>query len=137
MILFRAVCILSFYLFIACKPKGPILEKNQLNKEQLYGQWMIQDAMRNNRPTQTVNGAVVIVDSLLIKHNIFGSDGEFTYQVKDSVITTSDQSMFKVEFLNDTLLMMNTLIQNYKFRFSLKKQSLIENRPIDSLSEVQ
>jgi hypothetical protein len=134
---FRVVLLVSLFSISACKSKKNATEKTQINPDQLYGHWLIQDAMRNNRPTQTINGAVFLIDSVVVRHNIFGGDAEYVYQITDSAITTSDQIKYNVEFLNDTLMYMNALIQNYKFRFSLKKQLTIENQIKDSLSEVQ
>ena len=134
--LLRAVCFVCMYSWIACKVKSPVEEKKQLSKDQLFGHWIIQDAIRNNRPTQTINGAVFIIDSVQISHNIFGQDNQFLYQIADSSITTADQTIFNVEFLNDSLLMMNAYIQQYKFRFALKKQYHHESHQADSLSEM-
>lgn len=120
----RLLALAVFFMFYNCKNKQVLTEvvKPLLDTTKLYGRWMILDALRNNRPTQTINGAIFEINGNHIVHNLMGGENAYQFKIKDSTLHASDQTNYNIEYLNDSLLIINTMIQNYKFRMSLKKQ---------------
>ena len=129
------------FILYCCKNNSASLgiAKIQLDSTKLYGRWTILDALRNNRPTQTITGAIFDIQPNQLTHNLLGTDIEYQYQIKDSTLLASDQTMYRIEYLNDSLLIINTLIQNHKFKMSLKKlpEQTPELTESDTLKQMQ
>ncbi len=119
----RLIALAVFVILYSCKHYSTSAElpANPLDTSKLYGRWMVIDALRNNRPTQTITGAVFALESNQISHNLSGTENLSQFDLKDSTLYASDQTQYKIEYLNDSLLILYTLIQNNKFRMSLKK----------------
>ncbi len=115
------------------------IQKVLLDSTKLYGRWTILDALRNNRPTQTITGAIFFIQPSQLTHNLLGTENVYQYQIKDSTLQASDQTYYKIEYLNDSLLIINTLIQNHRFKMSLKKlpEQTLELTESDTLKQLQ
>jgi hypothetical protein len=86
---------------------------------------MVVEAHRNNRLTQTVNGAIFSISDSELQHNLYGADS--TYSItwgKESIITTS--TSYKIESSQDSMLVLFTTLHEYPFRLSLKKINFIQ-----------
>ena len=115
------------------------IQKVLLDSTKLYGRWTSLDALRNNRPTQTITGAIFDIQPSQLTHNLLGTENVYQYQIKDSTLQASDQTYYKIEYLNDSLLIINTLIQNHRFKMSLKKlpEQTLELTESDTLKQLQ
>lgn len=116
----RSLTLLILILFFGCKSDPPLYDKNKV-----LGRWVVTEAQRNNRITQTVNGAVFSISEGELQHNLYGVDS--TYVItwgKESIVTPT--SHYTIESAQDSILVLNTTLHDYPFRLSLKKISLIQ-----------
>lgn len=116
----RSLPVFLMILVFGCKSDPPTYEKNKI-----LGRWVVIEAHRNNRLTQTVNGAIFSITNSELQHNLYGADS--TYPItwgKESIITSS--TAYKIESSQDSMLVLYTTLQEYPFRLSLKKINLIQ-----------
>jgi len=104
-----------FGVILGCKSEPPLFDKNKVK-----GTWIVTEASRNNRITQTVNGAVFKISDTELTHNLYGSDSSYAIQWSREAIVTG-QAAYTVETAQDSLLVLATILHNFPFRLSLKK----------------
>jgi len=86
---------------------------------------MVIEAQRNNRFTQTLNGAIFSITGTEMHHNLYGVDS--SYQItwgKEAIWTPS--SVYKIESSLDSILVLYTTLHEFPFRLSLKKMDIIQ-----------
>lgn len=116
----RLLPVFLVILGVGCKSEPPTYDKNKV-----IGQWVVVEAHRNNRVTQTVNGALFSISDKDLKHNLYGQDS--IYQIiwgKESINTPG--SSYKIESSRDSLLVLYTTLHNYPFRLSLKRVAFVQ-----------
>lgn len=116
----RSLPVVFMVLVFGCKSDPPTYEKNKI-----LGRWMVMEAQRNNRLTQTVNGAIFSISETELEHNLYGVDS--TYSItwgKEAMLTASSQ--YTIESSKDSILVLFTTLNEYPFRLSLKKISSIQ-----------
>lgn len=106
--------------------------KSALKKEDLTGTWEIISASRNNKPTETLNGAFIQLDADTLWTNLLGDDEYGSYHFHKQVITSirpaGDSLILKIIKLENDQLFLQTEIQNFVFDLELlKKANLIQH----------
>jgi len=116
----RSLPFLVMIILTGCKSEPPTYEKNKI-----LGRWMVIEAHRNNRPTQTVNGAIFSISNQELQHNLYGADSTYAITWGKEAILTSVSS-YTIESQQDSMLVLFTTLQEYPFRLSLKKIDFIQ-----------
>ncbi|MEP7269783.1 MAG: hypothetical protein ABI844_19360 [Saprospiraceae bacterium] len=113
-------------LLIQCKNQDSksIHQTQSISRDLINGNWTVTNAIRNNRPTQTINGAIFTISEGKMTHNLYGIDKTYDFTMVDSTLLASDQTKYKIEFLTDSILVINTVLQTFHFKMSLKRIDL-------------
>lgn len=99
----------------------------QLTEESITGRWQVIGATRNMKRTESVNGAFFeFLEAGQLYTNIEGEDKETTYQLSGDKIV-EEQMTYQVTKFEDSLMIMNMNIPNFKFELLLEKQPLVED----------
>ncbi len=114
----RYVCVCLVIFFVACKNGPPPVPPFDGSK--IEGRWIIVDAIRKNRNTQTINGAIFDISDTSLTHNLFGQDStsKITWG-PSSMITPTDT--FYIDSSLDSILVLKCVLQRLPLRLSLKK----------------
>lgn len=113
----RLVYLCLIILLFGCKSDPPI---PAFDGSKIAGRWIITDAVRKNRSTQTINGAIFEISDTTLVHNMYGQDSTFKISWgPHSMITATDT--FFIETNLDSLLILTCVLQRFPFRLSLKK----------------
>lgn len=117
--LFFILITLSFF---ACK------ENNTVTAEQLVGRWEIQEATRNDRPTESLAELYFefTADGKL-RTNFTGTPEEGTYELKGNQLLQRNTQMnadYTIEKIEVDKLVLTTTLRDYAFRFCSKKQRI-------------
>ncbi len=105
---------------VSCMPEPP------KNAEQLLlGHWELTKASRNGNPTNTLESLffTFFEDGKMVS-NFPGQFGEARYEIKENVIQQyeiDNPLSLKIETISDSTLNLTTIIQDFRFRLSLKK----------------
>jgi hypothetical protein len=103
-------------------------EKPPFDSKKIEGRWIITEALRKNRATQTLDGAILSISHEQLTHNFYGTDT--TMQITwGSDYMLVDTTHFKIEGYLDSLLILSFNVKQYPFRLTLKK--LNENQTED------
>lgn len=114
--------VLSSLLLFSCA------EEAKFNQEDIYGNWEVIAAKRNNKLTSTLKDAYFkIPDATNLETNIFGSDESFDIAIeKDMILQSGDQpTEYKIRMLQNDTLHLSATIQKLNFDFlAVKRDSL-------------
>jgi len=114
--------VLSSLLLYSCA------EEAEFNQEDIYGNWEVIAAKRNNKLTSTLKDAYFkIPDATILETNIFGSDESFDIAIeKDMILQSGDQpTEYKIRMLQNDTLHLSATIQKLNFDFlAVKRDSL-------------
>ncbi len=101
----------------------------------LLGQWEIEEARRNGRPTESLTGLYfVFTPEGNFKTNMSGMPEEGTYTLDESKIITEQVQLpltYNILTLNDSTLVLQSTYQHYRFDFNLRR-SADQNADISS-----
>lgn len=127
MALSKIICGVTFLFFIAtiigCEPNVSVEEGNDLTAEQLPGYWEVTQAIRDKKPTTTLEGAYFEFDEKKVaKLNVDGRDQTGTYKLKDKIVEISGTSMdgkYKIlQLQNDSMrLSVSKDIRGFVYNF--------------------
>lgn len=106
-----------FGMMMGCRSEPPLFDKNKVK-----GTWVVTEASRNNRITQTVNGAVFTISETELTHNLYGVDSSYKIIWSKEAILAG-QAAYTVETAQDSLLVLATTLHHFPFRLSLRKTS--------------
>ncbi|MEP7321357.1 MAG: hypothetical protein ABI761_05535 [Saprospiraceae bacterium] len=106
-------CILL--LLIGCKHEDPPFDSKKIE-----GRWIVSEAKRKHRPTQTIEGAIISITHDQLSHNLFGTDT--AYQITwGKNFMLADTTHYFIEANLDSILILNVNLLKYPFRITLKK----------------
>ena len=94
--------------------------------ELLIGKWELTKAMRNNKPTPSLDGAYFIFDeSGTLTSNFYGTEDKSPYSLKneDKIIHHANRynTDYTIQLLEENKLVILFSVQNVKFNLSLEK----------------
>ncbi len=113
------IAILSFLLIVISSCKEAKHEK-VLNPA---GYWVLQEALRNGKPTESMNDAYFeFTEEGKVNSNIF--QGNLTYKVEgDKIIQSGDFPVeYKVDSITDSVMVLKMVIREVPFSLKLKKK---------------
>ncbi|NOT37913.1 MAG: hypothetical protein HOP11_11095 [Saprospiraceae bacterium] len=115
------LAILGFLTIVLVSCKKDI--KPQLSKEDLQGKWMLTEAFRGDKPTQTLSGAYYEFKDTILITNIFGDNFSAGYSIEnmDIVQRIPIDIRYTVAKNPDQTMSFLTMIDGIPFRFTLKK----------------
>ena len=98
------------------------------NAELILGRWELNQAFRNERPTESLDNLYMeFLSSGQLKTNLMGTDDTFEYKyLKGEIIQNSpnfEPLIYKIEAISDSNLILTTSLKNFKFRFVMTKSS--------------
>lgn len=118
-------------LFISCTLcVTSCKEEATIQQQEIYGNWEVIAAKRDNRLTSTLtDGYFIFQETGSMKTNIFGVDASYTIDVQDNtVVQTGDQSAeYKIRMLRNDTLHMSAIIQKRYFDFLAVKRDTLKN----------
>ncbi len=100
--------------------------KKPTTAELLIGKWELAEAMRDNKPTTSLDGAYFIFDEAgMLASNFYGTEVKSPYSLKneDKVIYHDNQykTDYNIQLLEENKLVLLFSVRNTKFNLSLKK----------------
>ncbi len=107
-------------VMVGCRSEPPLFDKNKVK-----GTWVVTEAIRNNKVTQTVNGAVFTISETQLTHNLYGADSSYKITWSREAILAGPAA-YTVEAAQDSLLVLATILHNFPFRLSLKKTTHLQ-----------
>lgn len=119
-ILFYGLCAL---IVLSC------VSDPEIEQENIYGNWEVIAAKRNNRLTSTLkDGYFKFFESGEMETNIYGGAQRFQMSINGETIEqTGDQdATYKIRMLQNDTLHMSSTIQKYYFDFLAVKRDSIE-----------
>lgn len=95
-----------------------------INPEFLAGKWIIVEASRNGKITNTLDGAFFFFEQNVLTTNFMGieNQAEFKIQNNELELTKGLNYTFHLQKMESQFLLMTTKIQNTNFVFKLKKE---------------
>ncbi|MBK9109139.1 MAG: hypothetical protein IPM92_12430 [Saprospiraceae bacterium] len=105
-------------ILAACK------DENQIDPEFLTGKWIVQQAFRNEKLTNTLEGAFFFFDGSIMTSNFLGVEQQAHYVLKknDLQLTKGLDYTFHLKKQGDHQLELKVEIQKTLFVFKLKKE---------------
>ena len=113
--------ILSFFslLLASC------VNDKSIKKEELTGKWIVFEALRNNKKTNTLEGAFFYFDQNVLTTNFMGGENQAEFQLNKNLLqlTKGMDYTFHLERSPELgVIVMKTKIQKTEFLFKLKKE---------------
>ena len=112
--------IVLYFLLIAVSSCGTETKKEAaLNP---VGYWVLQEALRNGKPTESMNDAFFnFTENGKVISNIF--DGDLTYKVEGKkIIQSGDFPVeYEIETLQDSIMTLKMTVREVPFSLKLKK----------------
>ncbi|MBK8956150.1 MAG: membrane lipoprotein lipid attachment site-containing protein [Saprospiraceae bacterium] len=114
--------IIYFFVFIAtlssCK------DENQIDQEFLSGKWFVEQAYRNDKLTNTLEGAFFYFDGQIMTTNFQGAEQQATYVIHKNQIqlTKGMDYTFYIKKLGSKQLELKFEIHKTQFVFKVKKE---------------
>jgi hypothetical protein len=102
-------------LWIGCKHDDPPFDSKKIE-----GRWIVSEAKRKYRPTQTIEGAILSISHDTLSHNLFGTDTSLQISWGKNFML-ADTTHYFIEASLDSILILNVSLQKYPFRITLKK----------------
>ncbi|NJL74993.1 MAG: hypothetical protein HC892_08135 [Saprospiraceae bacterium] len=100
-------------------------QKTDINTENLVGRWQLKQAFRNEQPIETMSDLYFsFTTEGNMETNMPTGEGAATYSVSgDKIEQRNDQSQleYRIEELTETTLILNTQVENFRFRFAMEK----------------
>ncbi|MBK6544196.1 MAG: hypothetical protein IPO78_10675 [Saprospiraceae bacterium] len=114
----RITLLLYLLTFLGCK------QENKIDLEFLKGKWVIVEASRNTKRTNTLDGAFFFFEQNILTTNFMGSETQANYILNKNELTLTKglDYTFQLEKTRDHYLLMHTKIQKADFLFKLKKE---------------
>ena len=110
------IIIFGFILIsIGCKNDVPPFDAKTIE-----GRWMITEAMRKNRQTQTLDGAILSISQTQLTHNFYGTDTTLDITWGSNYML-ADTNKYIIEAHLDSLLILKVNLQKFPFRITCKR----------------
>ncbi len=95
-----------------------------IKPEFLLGKWTVIEATRNNKVTNTLDGAFFFFDQKILTTNFQGFENQAEYVLENNhlKLTKGLDYTFQLEKSDLKFLIMTTKIQNTSFMFKLKRE---------------
>jgi hypothetical protein len=111
----------SFTFVLACN------KNDEETAKKLIGYWQLQAALRNDRPTESLDDMYLeFTTDGKLRTNVGGSPEEGTYALKRNQISQRNTSVpadYVIETIEDSNLVLSTELRGYAFRFTFKKMA--------------
>ncbi len=109
--------ILLIGVLASCKDEGRIAP------EYLSGKWLITEALRNDKKTNTLNGAFFYFEGNIMTTNFLGIENQAVFELKDNTIYTTKgfEYTFRLKKESASTMEVKVEIQKTPFVFKLKK----------------
>ena len=109
--------LLILLVLIACK------SDTMNGRVDLEGKWELYSALRNNKTTGTLKNGFFSFKDTIMETNITGSLVSGRYEIDGNSIVhhSTMPATYKVNYLSNDTLHLNTEIQGFKFLFQLQK----------------
>ncbi len=125
----RLVFIGLMVAFFSCK-NDPTLITPPFDSSLIAGRWVITDAMRKNRTTQTINGAILEISDTTLTHNMYGQDSTYSITWGSNYLISSKDTFF-IEKNLDSLLILKCVLLRHPFRLSLKRLKEVQGEDLE------
>lgn len=115
----RLLYLLGFLgILIACK------DESHIDQEFLSGKWIVQQAFRNEKLTNTLEGAFFYFDGTIMTSNFMGVEQQANYLLERNILklTKGLDYTFHLKKLGVQQLELKVEIQKTLFVFKLKKE---------------
>lgn len=113
------VCVSIMYS-ISCTEEGP-----SIDPDLLIGRWEIQEALRSGKPTETLSELYYeFTKDGTMKTNLTGATETGKYELNDNILMQQDTRMdtdYQIESVNDSFLVMSTVLRKLNFKFALNR----------------
>jgi hypothetical protein len=98
--------------------------EKKINQDYLLGKWVIVEASRNDKKTNTLDGAFFFFQQKVLTTNFqgFENQAEYTLANNELKLTKGLDYSFHLHKTEDQFLVMSAKIQNATFLFKLKKE---------------
>jgi len=108
--------------FLAC---GPEESTDTTSPDQILGRWELRDAMRNGRPTESLDDLYFefFLDGKMMT-NIGGATESASYTLEEDQIHQTESQFdvhYQIRELNDSIMVLGTEIRGSSFKFTLAK----------------
>ena len=124
--IYQSTLFIFLFSVIACTE----VSQEDNTQEYLIGRWEIQEASRNDRPTESLERLIFeFFEDGNMNSNLTGSTQESKYTLEGMLVKQTGSPMdsdYTIEEISDSTLTMNTNIRGQIFRFRFLKQQLIE-----------
>ena len=77
--------------------------------------WLVTEALRNNKHTQTLNGAEFNISKDHLTHNLYGADSSYLIQWGQGYIY-APRDTFRIESIVDSFMVLQVLLQRHNFK---------------------
>ncbi len=92
----------------------------------LLGKWVINQALRNGQPTESLDELYFeFYDDGQMNTNLTGEAQSGVYQLEEGVIMQRESGIdadYRIEEINDSLLVLSTMLRDHSFRFQLRRK---------------
>ncbi|MCC6815737.1 MAG: hypothetical protein IT267_04950 [Saprospiraceae bacterium] len=106
--------------FVSCKKDI----KPVLTHDEIQGKWLVKEAYRNEKPTQTLSNAYYEFKDSLLSTNIFGNDFPVPFKIENMEIVQHlpNEIRYQVSKNPDQTLGLTMNINGISFRMLLRKE---------------
>ncbi len=122
--------LLSIFLLAACGSDTQETAAKGLTEDQLLGYWEIEEASRNDEPTESLDDLYFeFMKGGQMRTNLAGKPAEGTFEINGSVLEQRGTEMevdYIVEAIEEDKLVLSTTLRNYDFRFVLARKVMEE-----------
>ncbi|MBK6861577.1 MAG: hypothetical protein IPK91_16155 [Saprospiraceae bacterium] len=113
-----------FFIYV-CLFLTSCVSDTSIKQDELIGKWIVIEALRNNKKTNTLEGAFFYFDQHILTTNFMGGENQAGYQLTKNVLqlTKGMDYTFHLERTPELgVIVMKTKIQKTEFLFKLKKE---------------
>lgn len=100
-------------------------EEAVVNPDLLIGRWDIDEALRNNKATESLSDLYYeFSKDGTMKTNLSGATETGKYELDEQTLVVQDTRMdatYQVETLSDSFLVMSTVLQKFNFKFTFQR----------------
>lgn len=100
-------------------------EEAAVNPDLLIGRWDIEEALRNNKVTESLSDLYYeFSKDGTMKTNLSGATETGKYELDEQTLVVQDTRMdatYQVETLSDSFLVMSTVLQKFNFKLTFQR----------------
>ena len=92
-----------------------------INADHLQGQWNLESAARNDKPTSSLEGTFMNFNNGKMKCNFTGEEVETDFSVLDNQVSQNNQT-YSLDSLAGSTLVVSTKYMDFDFKLKFKKE---------------